>query len=402
MSSPRAHNKFFRKLNRFSFRLIKGKINFHARHNSFYNDEQILQTLVFLSIRNRYPENGCKRYREMVKNAPDADTFYRRLRKKSMQECLEEFMNIQKEILHEIRKRTRKRRIIVFIDEHERPWFGEPNQYVIGTNNFDGTNICFKYITINALIDKYKICLFALPITPFSRKDKLVDELLSKTEKLVTIGLVLFDRGFSKDSKILKVVEKHRLKYLAPMEKRNRVKRIANFGDGVNSFSHTDHEFGKERIKTNLFFIPNGKRGRDKWESYHVFCTNIEVTKANLNHLAELYGKRWNIENFYRDTENNFMVKTKTPDFATRYFFFLFTSLLYNLWYFVRGFFPLIAEAWKDLIEDEVRKQNDGDIMDAMLTEMLQMKTFYFSFLSSYNIIVLSILKRKIAILNVL
>jgi len=110
------------------------------------------------------------------------------------------------------------------------------------------------------------------------------------------------------------------------MGKGERIKRIANFGDGANPFYHTKYKFGKEKIKTNLFFIPNGRYEKEKWKNYHVFCTNVDVTKANITFLADLYGKRWNIENFYRDGEN-FMIKTKTADFAVRYFFFLFMSI---------------------------------------------------------------------------
>ena len=323
-----------------------------------YDDEEILRTLLFLSIRNRYPENGCERYKEIIGKSPDADTLYRRINMKNREEILREFFSIQKEISAKLRKR-RIGRILALIDEHEIPWYGKGNSYVVGTNNFDGTKLCFKYITINALIDDYRICLFALPVTPFSRKDKLVDELLSVAERWLRIGIVLFDRGFSKDSKILKVVEKHGLKYIAPIEKRDRIKKIANFGDGVNPFYHTDYEFGKEKAKTNLFFIPNEKRNKEKWKNYHTFCTNIDVRKTNIEYLADLYRKRWNIENFYRDVENNFMIKTKTADFIARYFFFLFTSILYNLWYFIRGFSPIIAQKWKDLIEDEMRRESE-------------------------------------------
>ncbi len=353
---PKTNNKFFRKINRFSFGFIEGKIDFHEKSNSTYNDGEILRTLLFLSIRNRYPENGCKRYREITGRSPDADTFYRRIDMKSKEEILEEFLSIQKEILTKLKKR-RIRGIIVLIDEHEIPWYGEDNPYVVGTNNFNGTKLAFKYITINALIDGYKICLFALPVTPFSKKEELVDKLLRTVKKWFRIELVLFDRGFSKDSKVLKVAEKHSLKYLAPMEKSNRIKRIANSKDGVNPFYHTKYEFGKEKAITNLFFIPNGKYEKEKWKNYHVFCTNVDVTKANLSFLADLYSKRWNIENFYRDGENNFMIKTKTDDFIVRYFFFLFMSILYNLWYFIRLFNPIIAERWKDLIEDEMRME---------------------------------------------
>ena len=51
----------------------------------------------------------------------------------------------------------------------------------------------------------------------------------------------------------MKVIEKHGLKYLAPMEKKEKIKRIANSKDGVNEFYHTKYGFGKEKAITNLF-----------------------------------------------------------------------------------------------------------------------------------------------------
>ena len=358
----RATNKIIRKINRFSFGFIEGKIDFHEKHNSTYKDNDILASLIFLFNRNRYPENGCKRYKEITKrNVPDADTIYRRIKMKSWKEILLEYNEIEAEIINEVKKRTHSNKAIVLIDEHEIPWYGEPNEYVVGTKNFHGTKLAFKYITINVLIHEYKICLFALPVTPLSEEYELVDELLNLAEKFFKIRLILFDRGFSKDSKILKVVEKHGLKYLAPMEKSDRIKRIANSGDGVNPFYHIHYEFGKEKAKTNLFFIPNEKYEKEKWKNYHVFCTNIDVTKANLIFLADLYGMRWNIENFYRDGEN-FMIKTKTADFVVRYFFFLFMSILYNLWYLVRVRSPITAQEWKDLVEDKITGENDDFI----------------------------------------
>ena len=50
-------------------------------------------------------------------------------------------------------------------------------------------------------------------------------------EKFFKIRLV-FIWGFSKDSKILKVVEKHALKYLAPMEKNDR-KRFPRWSESI-------------------------------------------------------------------------------------------------------------------------------------------------------------------------
>ena len=93
---PGTNNKFFRKINRFFFGFIESKINFHTKYNSIYRDNDILSSLIFLFNRNRYPENGCKRYKEITeKNVPDADTIYRRIKMKGFEEILSEFNEIQ-------------------------------------------------------------------------------------------------------------------------------------------------------------------------------------------------------------------------------------------------------------------------------------------------------------------
>ena len=55
-------------------------------------------------------------------------------------------------------------------------------------------------------------------------------------------------------------------------------------------------------------------------------------------------------------------LKQKTDDFITRYFFFLFMSILYNLWYLMRAYSPITAQEWKDLVEDEITEENDDFI----------------------------------------
>jgi len=53
-------------------------------------------------------------------------------------------------------------------------------------------------------------------------------------------------------------------------------------------------------------------------------------------------------ENFYRDTQENFTIKTNTGEFNVRLFFpDLCHTLQSNLWYFVRGFVSIIGERWK-------------------------------------------------------
>ncbi|MBC7128469.1 MAG: transposase [Thermoplasmatales archaeon] len=106
-----------------------------------------------------------------------------------------------------------------------------------------------------------------------------------------------------------------------------------------------------------MFFIPNGNKYKENWKNFDVFCTNIEIDESNILSLADLYRRRWNIENFYRDAQENFMIKTKTENPIIRFFFFIFSAILYNLWYFIREFISIIAEKWKDSILDLIKQR---------------------------------------------
>lgn len=355
--NPKVNKKTIKKLNRFGLGFLKNEMDFHMADNSIYNVCQVLKAIIFCSINNRYFENGLKRLSEKSRDlVPNADTVHYWIKKKNRKEILEEFIKIQDNLLLKLRKaRLLWRRVIVFIDETEIPWFGNKNlPWVVRTTKFKGTSFCFKYMTVNALIGDLRICLCVIPVTPFSINYKLVDELLKVAKKRVKISKVLFDRGFSNDSKVLKVVEEHGLKYLAPMQKNNAIKRLIEESDEMQKFCHFGYEHGKERIETNLFFIFNPEKEDEKeiWERYSSFCTNLPLNDSSRQVLADFYRKRWNIENFYRDGKGNFLIKTKTNSFIVRLFFFWITTILYNLWYFIRLFKAIIAERWKDLLTE--------------------------------------------------
>ncbi len=327
-----ANKKRIRKLNKFAFGFLEGKMDFHPSWNSIYFFTQMLKAILFCSIKGRYLENGLDRLEEIAKyKVPDADTVYRRIKKKKLQEILDEFLDIMDGMVLWLRKaRKVPEKITVLIDEHDIPWFGKDKPYLMRSSELDGTTYCFRYITINAVISGYRICLYALPVTPFSRRDELVDKLLESVEKRFRIRLILFDRGFSQDSKVLKVVENHELKYLAPIAKNSKIKKLIEGADWVRIFRHLKYEHGSKKVQTNLFFVPNGEKKEKVWKNYHAFCTNLDTDGSNIYSLAKNYKERWNIENFYRDAQENFMIKTKTREFRIRLFFFLFSAILYN------------------------------------------------------------------------
>ena len=46
-----------------------------------------------------------------------------------------------------------------------------------------------------------------------------------------------------------------------------------------------------------------------------------------------MYPKRWGIETAYRIKKEDYLPKTTSKDFRVRLFYFLYTVLMYNLWF---------------------------------------------------------------------
>ncbi|MFO8132740.1 MAG: transposase [Thermoplasmatota archaeon] len=324
--------------------------------NAVYGFYHLWKTILFCALKGRYLENGVKRLDEKGAFAvPDADTVYARLKRKEIDEILGEFLAIQRNIIRWLRKaRKIPWNVTVLIDEHDVPWYGDDAPYLVSTRKCDGTSLCFRYISINAVLGSQRICLYMLPVTSFSRKDELVDKLLDVVTRYFRIRLVMFDRGFSQDSTVLKVVEERGLRYLAPLPKNHKIKQLIEDTDTDQreAWYHTGYAYGRAGISLNLFFTPNGKNMAERWKNYHVFCTNIDLADADISCLADVYRGRWNIENFYRDGEGHFMINTKTGEPQVRLFFFTVAATLYNLWYLVRRLVMVIAQRWKDHLID--------------------------------------------------
>ncbi|MFH1013188.1 MAG: transposase, partial [Thermoplasmatota archaeon] len=66
-----------------------------------------------------------------------------------------------------------------------------------------------------------------------------------------------------------------------------------------------------------------------------IFATNISFSNNDVG-LAELvgrlYSKRWGIETSYRVKKHSFRGKTTSKNYMIRFFYFMLSVLLYNLW----------------------------------------------------------------------
>ena len=170
---------------------------------------------------------------------------------------------------------------------------------------------------------------FTLAMAP-RRAGILLEEdvrlLINKVRKLINIKLLLADRGF-KESEMLQMLYKEKVKYLIPLSESAGVKKLIKVlpMDSV----YKDLEYGSIGYKIPYFVYTEGKKGPMK------IATSIEIKKddvAFIRNLPTIYSGRWTIETGYRDKKKNAFPRTTSTDYVVRLFYFSFSVLLYNAW----------------------------------------------------------------------
>lgn len=220
------------------------------------------------------------------------------------------------------------------IDPTYTPYYGKKRDvFVVGHKRDKGTNWAHEFVSV-AIVDK-PLSGFALAVEPaccFSRLEEMLASLLQKVREAgINTRLLLVDRGFF-TSPCIKVLEAQNTAFLMPAVMNKRMKQLAlEYACGNKLPAVVEgYVFGKEKAKVNLLFV----RAKNDPSKILAFATNIppeEIQKA-IDRLPEEYRKRWGIETSFRVIKNDFLPKTCSRRYPLRLFYFLFASLLYDLW----------------------------------------------------------------------
>jgi len=336
------NNAIINKINKLALTLLASSISFIIGKNAYYNAIDIMKIVVYASIRKLSIEGSSEELLTISKGKYcSPDVVQRRIHQKSVIEIVEAFNQTTRQICSILRKmRLLFGRVTVAIDFTDKPYYGDGNDPgVIKTRHHPGTNYCFRYITLSVVIGDAKITLNALPVNPLSDKTKLVDRLLTEAKRMhIRINLVLLDRSFF-TQEIVKIMDKHRLRFLFPVIKNKLVKKMIVDTHKSKNYVHK-YKFTKGKKPTasfTIFFILDpDSHERQIWKRYHVYGTNLPVTNNNRHVFAEIYRMRWNIETSFRVEKQEFLAKTSSKSYRFRLFLFLVAIILYNLWIVAR------------------------------------------------------------------
>jgi hypothetical protein len=335
------NKKILYRINKFALSTLTDVLSYVIGKNALFHVQEILTVVLYASIRNLSVEGASEELLSLSEGEVcSPDVVQRRVQQKSEKEVVEDFKHAQQKIYHVLRKmRLLFSKVTVAIDCTDKLYYGDKNDRgVVGTKHQRGTSYCFRYMTVHIVIGDAKITLLSLPVKPLSDKAKLVDVLLTYAEENAKIGLVLLDRGFFSKA-VLKVLEKHQVKFLLPVPKNKLVKKMIKEAH-TNKHFVTTYWFKQKKTVVGMFTMffvldPNCKE-KQIWKRYQVFGTNLPVTNQTREVFAEIYRKRWGIETSYRIEKHEFLAETTSKSCAFRLFLFLVAMILYNFWIILR------------------------------------------------------------------
>lgn len=179
-----------------------------------------------------------------------------------------------------------------------------------------------------SIVEPYFIPLMSVPYTMLDSLDNLVIDLLKYIKTLpISVGLVLFDRGFYHAHLIDYLEGKHRgysWNYLMLVPANQKVKEYIAQTDSFNFFHH-EFKYSKDKNswKPSTIIIVRRIDEKTCW----CYATN---QKPNLLLIME-YRKRWNIETGFR-IHDEARIKSKSKNSLIRFFYHLLGMLLIILW----------------------------------------------------------------------
>lgn len=253
------------------------------------------------------------------KDLPDADTFHRYIEKNG--HTITDFRHAMCKKTAKLLKKIKGRYILIF-DETYEPYYGKKkDKWVHEYKHKKGSTGSYKFLCMHLLAsDGTRIFLDAMPVSVLSNRVTMIAEMIKFAKKHNDkILCILFDRGFY-DSKIIEVLNLLHVNYMMLVPKIGNIPKLLE--------SNRSTEFTVNGYMVNKKATTDITVLRDE-KFVWVFASNCKfILKKN---MIVLYKKRWNIETGFRVCDEA-RIKTKSRRIEVRYFVFLCSIVMYNLW----------------------------------------------------------------------
>ena len=307
--------------------------------------QNIASTLITSALELAFVNESCKSTGKVSKS----QVIYRKLEGKGKDEIRECFDSYTMRFLKLLKIYSRNRKFIISYDTTKEAFYGEFSKaedktYLHAGSIEKESDYYYEYLTAAItcnLASKYILEGIIVPVGYYM--EDYVYEMTQFIMKHVTVEVFLFDRGFNSWGLILKL-KNLKVKFLIFWQKKGEWHK--EYFDKMN-----DREFkrilrsekykrNKSGYKVSCYFVLIRQLEYEGKKFDWIFATNLELKSAE--NYVKRYKKRWGIETIYRVTDDIRIYTTSTKS-VIRYFLFMFTCLVYNIW---RSFQMFLGEGF--------------------------------------------------------
>jgi len=302
----------------------------------------ISSTLIKAATDCAFVNESCKSTGEVSKS----QVIYRKLDGKTINELQESFRKQSIRFLKVLKIFSRNRKFIISFDETEEDYYGKVNKFEDNLyihEGCDNPKAKYHYYYMTAAItgtDGERYILDAKILKRGEYKEDVVYDMTKFIKEHLPIDVVLFDRGFGWG--VIKVLQELEVNYLVFWKKQGSwyKKHLDNLKDGEMCRINKKYPYNRDKSVFKLqsdFVIIKNHKYKDKTYDW-IFATNLKLKSAEKYVMR--YKKRWGIETIFR-VNDDIRIYTTSTNPLIRYFLFLFTCFVYNVWKFFQTFLGL-------------------------------------------------------------
>lgn len=231
------------------------------------------------------------------------------------------FLQVNQQIIRQMKKKgALSKPLILAVDWHDEMYYGDPKaEGIVGAMPKQGSCLAYRFATISVQVNGERLTLAAVPMLDRCIFGHVKRLLACVFELGLTIGLLLFDRGYF-STELINYLKEAKIKFIMHMPwHREALTPTTDMLYTTTSHKHKVVEQATFRV------VAVEHRGR-----VLVFATNTCFRRRKLHRL---FRKRWGIETSYR-LIGLFLAKTTSKLYALRKLYFFLGVVLYNLWVF--------------------------------------------------------------------
>ena len=317
----------------------------HKRKNAV-TITNISSALIEASLNSAFVNESCKSTEEISKS----QIIYRKL-DSNISEIEFAFRENANKFLNLLKIYSRNRKFILSFDETEDPFYGEFNKAEDNLYLHDliyeakGAKYCYKYLTLAITCNSgIRYILDGIILKRGDYIEDYVYDIIKSVKEKIKIECILFDRGFGWG--VIYKLQELKVNYMVFWKKQGSwyKKYFNEMKDGEYCVIKKKYKYNRNKtnypVESNFVLVKQFEyeERKDDW----IFATNLQLKSGEK--YVRWYKKRWGIETIFRVTDDIRIYTTSTNPLI-RYFLFMFTCYVYNVWkffqFFIEGEFTL-------------------------------------------------------------